>query len=825
MGKSPREVLASGMRVWLTCSGLVLAALLMAGRLYADSSAFDLSGPRLEVNVTRAGRTLPISEVPNLQPGDRLWLHPDLPDSQSVHYLMVAAFLRGSTNPPPEKWFVKAQTWDKDVREEGIVVTVPKDAQQALLFLAPETGGDFGSIRSAVRSKPGAFVRASQDLEQAGLNRSRLEEYLKAVRESSSSDSKALKDRSTLLARSLGIKLNESCFNLPTDQQITCLTQNSDQLVLDDPHTQSMVSTLTSGAASDLIGHVSSTPMARGGYYSPYVGAIVDVARLMSSFHTPDYQYIPALALPKENELNLKLNNPPSFRKPQSVLVIGLPAVETAQLPPLHAVEPLQVSCLQKSPVVLPVEGAPLVFSTAYAYGLTLHLHAETGPAVDLPAIADAALGGLVIDTHGLPNAKLGPDLQGDLRGSWGFQALSGPSFKLSNAHPTKWVLSAGDADEITVGHDDALHLHSDQNSAVCVDQVSVRDPHGKVSKTGWKMTKPDEVEVQMPLKDADPGTFTLLLQQSGMAMPDEVPVRTYSVAAHLDRFVLHAGDDEGILWGTHLSQVASLQLKNAHFSPAVISISDQKEQLQLTAEKGARVEQLQSGDKLVAQVTLKDGRVLHLPITIEPARPKVSLISKSVQPASAVGGADLRLGNENDLPQNARLSFFLRAEAPPAFPRDEKVEIATADDSAHAVLSVADGTLILQDSQTVLAVLEPLKSLGPSVFGGLRFRPVDGDGVVGAWQALINLVRIPSLKEVRCPDDPEKGCSLIGNNLFLIDSVASNSHFTHAVSVPLGFAGSALPVPRPLGTLLYLKLRDDPSTVNAASLPVLPEE
>ena len=60
----------------------------------ADNAAFDLIGPKIEVRVQRAGVTLPIAQVPSLQPGDRLWVHPDLPDSQSVHYLMVVAFLR-----------------------------------------------------------------------------------------------------------------------------------------------------------------------------------------------------------------------------------------------------------------------------------------------------------------------------------------------------------------------------------------------------------------------------------------------------------------------------------------------------------------------------------------------------------------------------------------------------------------------------------------------------------------------------------------------------------------------------------------------------------
>jgi hypothetical protein len=41
---------------------------------------------------------------------------------------------------------------------------------------------------------------------------------------------------------------------------------------------------------------------------------------------------------------------------------------------------------------------------------------------------------------------------------------------------------------------------------------------------------------------------------------------------------------------------------------------------------------------------------------------------------------------------------------------------------------------------------------------------------------------------------------------------------------VPAGFADSSLGVPRPNGTLLYLKLRDDPGTAVMAVLPVLPE-
>src|SRR5260370_35512905 len=101
----------------------------------------------------------PLSEVRNLESGYRVWVHADLPDSQSGHYVMVVAFLRGATNPPPDFWFTHIDTWDKPVRQEGGFVTVPEEAEQALILLAPQTAGAFSPMRAAVRSKQGGCVR------------------------------------------------------------------------------------------------------------------------------------------------------------------------------------------------------------------------------------------------------------------------------------------------------------------------------------------------------------------------------------------------------------------------------------------------------------------------------------------------------------------------------------------------------------------------------------------------------------------------------------------------------------------------------------------
>ena len=802
---------------------VLLSLLFLPVLVFAETAAFDLPGPAIEVRVSRGGRQLPIAQVPNLQEDDRLWLHPAFPDTQSAHYLLIVVFLRGSTNPPPEDWFTKIETWDKRVRAEGVAVTVPKGAEQAVLFLAPETGGDFGTLRTTVRGKPGAFVRATQDLDRASLDRSRLDVYLNAVKHTSDTDPSELKEKSTLLARSLNIKVDNHCFEKPEEQQMSCLMQNSDQLVLDDSHSQSMVAQLATGPPADLVGALSATPLGGGGFYSAYVGAVVDVARLMASLRTAQYQYIPALGLPKADLLDLQLNTAPSFRKPNSVLVVGLPPVAASQLPPLRAVDPKTVACLQRSPLVLPAEGAPLVFSTNLAHDLFLRVSATSGASMDLPAKADAARGGFVIDTNAAKGEELQPQVTGTLHGQWGFESFEGPIFDLRISHSTAWTIASADEKALVVGREDILHLRSD--AAACVEDVSVEDQYGKKLNATHKMLGPDELQVGLALKDVAPGPLTIRVKQFGLAKPDEVALHTFSEAGRLDSFIIDAGDHQGALKGSRLDEVAGLEIGGVHFDPAGLKPAGNEDELQMSASGSADVGVLRSGENQTAHVSLKDGRTLDVPATVRPARPKLALISKNIQPDRTSEPSAIQLESKDELPQSAQLSFALKTQVPETFPRDEKIEIATNDESVHVLLSVADGTLMLQDSQTVLASLDPLKSFGPSAFGPLRFRPIAANGQKGDWQPLVTLVRLPVLKELRCPDASDQQCTLQGTGLYLLDSVSSDAQFQQSTPVPDGFAGSSVSVPHPTGTELYVRLRDDRTAVHKVVLPVLPEK
>ncbi|MGH8504501.1 MAG: hypothetical protein ACRETM_00885 [Stenotrophobium sp.] len=803
--------------MFMRCVFLLVAAAL-AGVAHADVAPFDLAGPTIEARVTRGTTTLPASEVPNLAEGDRLWIKADLPPTQSAHYLLVVAFLSGSTNPPPEDWFFPCKTWKEKYKcvRNGLSVTVPEGAQQVLVFLAPETGGDFSTLVDAVRGRPGAFVRASQDLNQAELDRSRLDRYLSTISALDDTDPSQIKTVAPLLARSLAIKVNQDCLTRIPELQASCLMQDQNSLILNDGHSTSIVEALTNGPGSDLLMAVSATQQLGYGYYSPYVASVLDIAHILDSFTTAEYQYIPALATVHGDKLDLSLNTAPSFNDPKSVLVAALPAVEQPQLPPLHAVNPKQVYCASRSTLVLPVEGAPLVFSTGYAHDLTLTLTGADGKVVALPATADATQGGYVVDTSGLRKASLGQSVQASLKGYWGFDPYEGPGFLLRNVHASNWALADGDEDALIVGRQDTVHLRAD--SVSCVDRIMLRDPDGKELTAEWKPVGPDDVEVKLPLQDAQPGAMTLLVKQYGDTKPQTISIQGFADAAHLDGFVIHAGDSHGVLDGSRLDEVASLTTAGINFVPGELSSVHGDDQLVLTAQDAQAAAALKQGAAIPVKVTLKDGRVFHLAANVDAPRPRATLIGKSVRPSQSGTISNIRLANQGELPSDSRLTFSLRAQSPARFTRDQTVEVATTDGSFSTTLGLGNGGVRLENSRIAVVTLDPAKAFGPSAFGPLQFRVIAA-GVAGDWQPLATLVRLPVLKDLTCPAAPDLACTLAGADLFLVDSVSGDAQFDHPIQVPDGFPGEVMPVPRPSNGLLYIKLSDDPAVINSVAL------
>jgi hypothetical protein len=782
----------------------------------AAAPAFDLVGPKVDLHVKRGEVTLPIGQVPNLLPGDRLWIHPDFPESQSTHFVLIVGFLRGATNPPPTDWFTRVETWSKQARDEGIFVTVPAEAEQAIVFLAPATGGDFSTLRNAVRGRPGVFVRAAQDLNSASLDRMRLDAYLKEVKVTSQTDPTLLKERAQKAASVLGIRLDQQCFDKPTDQQAPCLTQHTEGMVLDDANVSNRVSQITSGSGADLMNQLSYSALGGAGMYSPYIGAIVDTARILASLHTAHFQYIPALALPTEDTLNLRLSVPPSFRDPKSVVVVALPPVGPAKMPPLHPLNPSEQFCAQKPGLILAAEGAPMVYASPEAHDLVLHIESKT-ERIDLPIMADAGVGGLVLLK---PAPALPPgELTGVVKGKWGFEDWEGPRFHLLSAGPGGWTISPSDELALVVGREDVLHIRG--ANTLCVEMISAEVTGSNPIQLQWKSPRPDSLEFGVPLHDASPGPVTINIHQYGLEKPDKLKLVAYSEAASLDQLRLSAGDQEAILTGNRLDEVAKVSLHAIEWTPAKLRRVQDQDQLSMKANSDTG--SLEPGKHYTAKVQLRDGRELKARVTVETQRPQVTLLSKGTQEEASTDPSPVRLGSTNDLPVGRRLVFFLKSKTPPNFPRDEMIEVAATDNSFRTTLSLKDGSLMLEDADTALGVVEPLAKFGSSAFGPLQARAISADGVAGEWVPLGTLVRLPEFKDLRCPRSPSKPCTLAGTNLFLALSLATSPDFDNSVEVPADFTGTQLSVPRPVNGLLYLRLRDDPETVHTLSMAVTP--
>jgi hypothetical protein len=815
---------------------LLLACASIPHAQAAGPAPFDLTGPTIEAKVARGQAILPIAQVPHLAVGDKLSIKADFPETQSERYLLIVTFLRGPTNPPPKDWFFSCDTWKRSCAEKGLTVAIPEGAQQALIFLAPETGGDFKTIVSAVRGRPGAFVRATQDLNQATLDRSRLERYLDAIRRLNAGNPGVLKDSTPLLARSLGIRVDDKCLDRIPQLQAPCLMQGQETLILNDGHSMSIVEALTNGPASDLVLAASATPQADYGYYSPYLATLRDLGRLFSSFGTASYQYIPALATAVGEQLTLRLNTPPSFQDPKSVLVAALPAIEVAVPPPLHAVSPKDIYCARRNSLVLPVEGAPLVFSTEYAHGTVLRITGKNGQSIDLPATADAAQGGFVIDTSPLRAASLEDRFEGSLHGHWGFETFDGPGFQLVNTQAQQWAPSSLDDGSLVVGRANTIHLQA--ASVACVDRIMVRDPAGKELRVEWSPIKSNEVQINLPLQQAQPGPLTVFVSQFGSSEPHPLELRAYPEAGRFESFTMHEGESQGVLKGSRLQDVASIAVKDIEFVPIATNASAESDALRMELKSAATSDSLTSnevvpsetasstdtptglrqGETAKAKVVLRDGRSYTVDISVLAPRPRVDLVGKSVRLATSTNAGNIELASEDQLPQDAQLVFSVRTKSPATFARDVTIEVASEDEAFSTSLSLANRALTLADAKVVIATFDPAKAFGFSAFGPLKFRVVN-QAVAGDWQRLATLVRLPVLQALQCPAELDQPCKLTGSNLFLVDSVSGDPQFDDPVVVPAGFPGRALPVPRPEHDKLYLKLRDDPAVINAAAL------
>lgn len=768
----------------------------------AQQNTFDLTGPTLAISVTREGSTLPIARVPALQPGDQLTAAADIPVDKSARYLLVIGFLRGAVTPPPKDWFFEIKTWQRS--KKPVTIVVPDGAEQAIALLVPEAGGGFGAAVDAVRERPGAFVRASQDLYQASLDRARLEAFMAGIARLEENAPERLDRASPVLANALAIRLNPECINRQRALRAACLTQNRENLVLQTSPNGPSVGDRLIGAPTDVAYRIAATREGGAGFYSPYIGLARDLVRLFGAFRSTPYQYLPALSVGQGDAVQLRLNTPPSFANPRSVLVTALPPIGAAQRP-AWKVGGKSGLCLARPGFVLPVDNAPLLYATGYASDLSLRVRFGDGRTSNLPVVAESERGGLVLRGTELPSA--GSIESVSLQGRWGFDTLDEPPLVMGGSEGG-WTPRPNAT--VVVGRDHPLVLRG--GASACVDRLSLRSDGGEPMAIEWKATAPDEITATLPLARIRPGPITLVVDQAGSG-PAAVKLTAQAEPSRLDLLSLHAGDANAILTGARLDQVVEVRLGAARFTPEDLVRDEKGDRLALVSA-GVRAD-VAPGTSNEAVVRLRDGRTEKVRTRIVAARPATALINRNVEARAQAGRFLFRLPDGTMQPDET-LTFSFRTTGGP-LRSDDVLEIETADGSARAKLSVASGDLQRVSEDVAVATVRPTAALGPAVAGPLRFRLTRKE-VAGDWQPLVDVVRLPELETLSCPAEGAE-CTLTGRRLFLLASIADAPDSARPLIVPVGFIGSAITVPRPGGPSFYLRLRDAPSAAVQAEL------
>ena len=411
--------------------------------------------------------------------------------------------------------------------------------------------------------------------------------------------------------------------------------------------------------------------------------------------------------------------------------------------------------------------------------------------------------------------------------GLWGFDHFDGPTLPVQDQPGSDWKLTSTN-DHIILGEQNHLLLSS--SGTACIQSITAQEGGEPEQKLEWKPAdKHNVVAVDLTLHSTNPGAVHLVVHQFGKSDPENLSIQAFSKPAELKTIDYHIGDPSLSLGGSNLSEVRQLQFDDLTFMQPVgertnvlgtsgdPSATAPALVLKLTA--GSPSVKLKPGAQVSAQVTLADGRTLSLPFTVQAARPSVTILSRRV--VRSPDSSAIQLLNADDVPLESQLILSLRSAIP--FPRDGVIEIASEDDSLHDKLTLAEGSLVLQDRNTVLAQIDLRKTFGSSAFGPLRLRLVLHDGTAGDWIPLATLVRLPSLTALSCTGAADLGCALTGTDLYLLSTVSPDDSFTKSVDVPDGFVGSTLMVTKPANGTLFLKLRDDPHSVSTAAVPQRP--
>ncbi|MDE8671124.1 hypothetical protein PY310_21510, partial [Pseudarthrobacter sp. H3Y2-7] len=142
------------------------------------------------------------------------------------------------------------------------------------------------------------------------------------------------------------------------------------------------------------------------------------------------------------------------------------------------------------------------------------------------------------------------------------------------------------------------------------------------------------------------------------------------------------------------------------------------------------------------ARLTLKDGRIVSLPTTIQPPRLRVSLLSKTIDRRPDKAVFPLRLTDANLLPDDARITLSVKATGGTRFTSQESLDDARACAEAlgcrYTVMPIAPAVTGMAHADEAGGLSgAPVHELSLAVIRRLRERLGDSLAIIGVGGVL----------------------------------------------------------------------------------------
>ena len=524
------------------------------------TSAFDILGASVSVNVERDGTTLPATAVPSLRAGDTVELSfpKGVQFSRSPRWhLIVANMYSDYLQHPPTFPIADA---DLSRAKPGSVWSFHVQADATpIVFLVPEDGSRYGhglpDARAAITdfSNRSLLLKAADLSASAQAKASTMDSFLTSMADIQPDQLPDGRARISAATQSLfGSNLGDS----------SCFTTDAAQSAQDACVANAVASgygkTPTVGVGAVVGDELPITTST----YGMLIGTLY--ALLAKRRVAAHYTFVPGVIKPGASTTDVyvaeHLQYDATAAKPSTIVYFTIGSEATNPKTPSFGSAPALPVCLAKPSIDLdvPFSGLPIYFRSH-----TVTFKNAAG-SFDVAATYDPVLryrASLTKEQF----AKIAPGATATVASKWGFDTFHSPPVQIIEPHAATWTLQTGAGDRMVSGSKTSVLSFADGGAGQgsCVKSVTVLDGLGHaVPVTKLERTK-DSVTVTLDASTASgPNGSAILKDGNGVAtapisyvMLPALPSIT-SAVAYLPKGVL-------VLRGTGLKYLNTITLEH----------------------------------------------------------------------------------------------------------------------------------------------------------------------------------------------------------------------------------------------------------------------